>query len=88
MPAGDVRTPGLSAQGRERLLEPGQGCLAGAGVSPLPPVGESRGMRTLPHSSLLRLPDSSHWLSTPSSHRTGGSTGKVGTGLPPGTHQR
>ena len=71
VPTGDIRTPGLSDQGRERLLEPGEGGLAGAGVSPLPPVGESRGVRTLPHPSLLCLPDS--W----SSHRMGGPLAKL-----------
>ena len=77
VPTGDIRTPGLSDQGRERLLEPGEGGLAGAGVSPLPPVGESRGVRTLPRWSLLCPPDSSHWLSTQSSHQMGGPLAKL-----------
>lgn len=87
VPTGDIRMPGLSGQGRERLLEPGEGGLAGAGVSSLPPVGESRGVRTLPHSSLLSsclVPLAEHTEQP----QDGGFTGKAGTGLPPGTHQR
>lgn len=51
-----LEPPGLSGQGREGLLEHGDSCLAGAGASPWPPAGESRGMRTLPHPSLVLCP--------------------------------